>query len=68
MPPWSVPLLARDHLRLALGAATTVTWAMSGASSFIAKVMGLCFDMDKMVGKSFEDGLAQLKALAEKQG
>jgi uncharacterized protein YndB with AHSA1/START domain len=47
------------------GGATNVTWAMSGRSQFVHKVMGLFFSMDKMVGKSFEDGLAALKAKVE---
>jgi uncharacterized protein YndB with AHSA1/START domain len=47
------------------GGAILVTWAMSGPSSLMHKLMGLAFDMDKMVGKDFEAGLANLKALAE---
>jgi hypothetical protein len=47
------------------GDATTVTWAMSGPSPFIAKVMSVVCSMDKMVGGEFEKGLADLKALAE---
>jgi uncharacterized protein YndB with AHSA1/START domain len=45
---------------------TAVTWAMYGPAPFVAKVMGLFVNMDKMVGKDFETGLANLKALAEK--
>lgn len=48
------------------GDSTNVTWAMSGASPFVAKVMGVFMSMDKMVGKDFEAGLANLKAAAEK--
>lgn len=48
------------------GDATLVTWTMEGASPFMAKVMGLVFDMDKVVGKDFETGLANMKAEAEK--
>lgn len=48
------------------GDATRVTWTMSGPSAFITKLMGVFFSMDKMVGKDFEKGLAQLKAAAEK--
>jgi len=48
------------------GGATEVTWAMHGPSPFVSKLMGLVFDIDKMVGRDFEDGLAKLKALAEK--
>jgi hypothetical protein len=29
-------------------------------------VMGIFFNMDKMIGKDFETGLANLKSLAEK--
>ena len=48
------------------GNITDVTWAMSGPSPFISKLMGLVVSMDKMIGKDFETGLANLKALAEK--
>jgi uncharacterized protein YndB with AHSA1/START domain len=47
------------------GDATTVTWAMRGSNIFVGKVMGLFFDMDKMIGKDFENGLANLKRFAE---
>jgi uncharacterized protein YndB with AHSA1/START domain len=48
------------------GEATTVTWAMFGPANFISKLMGIFFDMDKMVGTDFEVGLANLKSIAEK--
>lgn len=48
------------------GDATTVTWAMFGPSPYISKVMGLFVSMDRMIGKDFERGLTQLKAVAEK--
>lgn len=48
------------------GEATNVTWTMEGASPFFAKVIGLFCDMDSMIGKEFEAGLAALKTLAEK--
>jgi uncharacterized protein YndB with AHSA1/START domain len=48
------------------GETTNVTWTMEGASPFFAKVIGLVCDMDSMIGKEFETGLASLKALAEK--
>jgi uncharacterized protein YndB with AHSA1/START domain len=48
-----------------LGAATEITWSMYGPSPFMAKLMGLVFSMDKMVGKDFETGLANLKRRAE---
>lgn len=45
--------------------ATRVTWALQGPSPFIGKLMGVVFDMDKMIGNDFEAGLDSLKALAE---
>ena len=48
------------------GDSTNVTWAMHGPTPYIAKVIHVFFDMDSMVGKDFETGLANLKAIAEK--
>lgn len=48
------------------GGNTTVTWAMRGSSPFVAKIMQVFFDMDKMVGPDFETGLANLQAIAER--
>jgi uncharacterized protein YndB with AHSA1/START domain len=48
------------------GQGTVVTQAMYGPSPFISKLMSLFFSMDKMVGSKYEEGLATLKALAEK--
>ena len=47
------------------GDATNVTWGMYGPSPYVAKVMGTFMNMDKLIGKDFETGLANLKALAE---
>ncbi len=47
------------------GAKTNVTWAMTGPSPFMMKVMRVFVDMDKMVGKDFEAGLANLKSVTE---
>lgn len=44
---------------------TRVTWAMSGQQPYLGKLMGVIFNMDKMVGGEFDKGLADLKALAE---
>lgn len=46
--------------------ATEVTWALRGPANFISKLMGVFFDMDQMIGRDFEAGLANLKALAER--
>jgi hypothetical protein len=48
------------------GDMTNVTWAMQGPTPFISKVMQVFVNMDSMVGRDFEAGLANLKAAAEK--
>ncbi|WP_204305557.1 hypothetical protein, partial [Enterobacter ludwigii] len=45
--------------------ATHLDWVMTGQNLFIGKVMSLFIDMDKMIGKDFEAGLADMKAAAE---
>jgi hypothetical protein len=47
------------------GEGTKVAWSIRGPSPYLSKLMGLVFDMDTMIGADFEDGLANLKALAE---
>jgi uncharacterized protein YndB with AHSA1/START domain len=44
---------------------TRVTWAMDGHNNFAGKAASLVFDIDKMVGADFEQGLSALKAVAE---
>ena len=48
------------------GAGTKVTWTMTGPMQFISKLMSVFMSMDKMIGKDFEEGLRNLKALVEK--
>ena len=47
------------------GNSTNVGWLMHGPNSYMGKVMSLFMSMDKMVGKDFEAGLANLEAVAE---
>lgn len=49
------------------GSSTHVTWAMSGAQPYLGKLMNVFINCDKMVGKQFEQGLADLKKLAEQK-
>jgi hypothetical protein len=63
------PFEGHDMVQFTLqpqGDATKVTQAMYGPSPFISKLMGLFFSMDKMVGQKYEEGLASIKAIAEK--
>ena len=55
-----------DFTVQAQGSGSTVTWAMHGPMPYLNRLMTTFFDMDKTVGKDFEAGLANLKALAEK--
>jgi uncharacterized protein YndB with AHSA1/START domain len=47
------------------GNQTTVTWSMTGKRNFMTKAMSLVMSMEKMLGGQFEQGLAQMKAIAE---
>jgi hypothetical protein len=38
---------------------------MTGKRNFMMKAMSLVMNMDKMLGGQFEQGLAQMKAIAE---
>ena len=49
------------------GAATKVNWTMQGPAPFLTKVIQVFCDMDSMVGKDFDTGLANMKAAAEKK-
>ncbi|HEX3151758.1 MAG TPA: SRPBCC family protein [Gemmataceae bacterium] len=63
------PFEAHNTAEFTLTAAngsTTVNWAMIGQMPFMFKVMTLFMSMDKMIGKDFEAGLANMKAVAEK--
>jgi len=55
-----------DFTLVPRGDTTEVTWLMRGPAPFVSKLMGVFVDMDKMIGKDFEAGLANLKAAAEK--
>ncbi len=63
------PFAAQNAVTFTLqpaGQHTTVTWSMSGANTFMSKLMGLVMSMDSMMGGMFEKGLADLKAKAER--
>jgi uncharacterized protein YndB with AHSA1/START domain len=55
-----------DFTLVPKGEQTEVTWLMHGPAPFVSKLMGVFVDMDKMIGKDFEAGLANLKAATEK--
>jgi hypothetical protein len=62
------PFSARNRITFDFvpdGAATQVTWTMSGRNSFMGKAMSLVFNCDKMIGGMFEQGLGKLKVVGE---
>ena len=48
------------------GDATHLTWVMHGPAPLLHRVMQVFVNIDKMIGKDFEAGLANLKKLTEK--
>jgi len=65
LAPWKATNTA-EFLLTPAGSGTDVVWAMFGPSPFMMKVMGLFMPIDKMVGKDFEAGLANMKRAAER--
>ena len=47
------------------GEGTRVIWAMQGENQYMGKLMSVFMNMDRMIGKDFETGLANLKTAAE---
>ncbi len=45
---------------------TNVEWSMEGENGFVAKAFCMVMDMDSLVGKDFEEGLANLDRLSPK--
>lgn len=63
------PMMAVNHTTFELkpdGTNTVVVWSMAGTNNFMGKAFCLFVSMDKMVGGDFEKGLAQMKAVSEK--
>lgn len=46
------------------GEQTTVTWTMTGPRPLLMRLMGPLMNMDKLVGKDFEKGLARMAQVA----
>lgn len=63
--PWKAECIAQFHFAPQPNG-TNVRWTMDGPNTFMGKVFGLFMNMDKLVGKDFETGLAGLKVEVEK--
>ena len=55
-----------EFTMLPQGDVTRVTWTMTGPAVFMSKVMQVFMNLDRMIGRDFETGLANLKKLTEK--
>ena len=47
------------------GGGSHVNWVMRGPASFMSKLMQVFINLDRMIGKDFEAGLASMKQVAE---
>jgi Polyketide cyclase / dehydrase and lipid transport len=64
LKPWKATNTA-EFVMTPTDAGTDLNWAMFGPSPFMSRLMSVFIDLDKMVGKDFEAGLAAIKAQAE---
>ena len=55
-----------EFTMLPQGDVTNLTWTMHGPAVFMSKVMQVFINLDHMIGRDFEAGLANLKKLTEK--
>ena len=55
-----------EFTMLPRGDGTHVIWLMHGPAPFLNKLMQVFMNLDRMIGKDFEAGLASLKQLTEK--
>ena len=64
------PMEGRNVVEFSLkpegGEATRVTWAIQGPMPYVSKVLSLFVDMDAMIGREFEQGLADLRKIVER--
>lgn len=57
---------AAEFTMLPQGDATHVTWVMYGPANFMSRLIQVFMNLDRMIGRDFEAGLANLKQLTEK--
>jgi uncharacterized protein YndB with AHSA1/START domain len=64
------PFAAVNDIEFTLGRAyggVRVTWSMSGKNTLMGKVLSVFIDMDRMIGRDFERGLADLRIVSENE-
>jgi uncharacterized protein YndB with AHSA1/START domain len=65
---WVKPFMTENVNEFTLepdGSSTKVIWTMQGPNLYVMKVMSVFVNMDRMMGRHFESGLRNLKAVAE---
>ena len=55
-----------EFTMLPQGDGTHVTWVMHGPANFMSRLIQMFINLDKMIGRDFEAGLAKLKTITEK--
>jgi uncharacterized protein YndB with AHSA1/START domain len=55
-----------EFTMLPQGDGTHVTWVMHGPANFMSRLIQVFINLDNMIGKDFEAGLAKLKTITEK--
>src|SRR6267143_6109451 len=55
-----------EFTMLPQGDGTHVTWLMHGPANFMSRLIQVFMNLDNMIGKDFEAGLANLKTITEK--
>lgn len=55
-----------EFTMLPQGDGTHVTWLMHGPANFVSRLIQVFINLDNMIGRDFEAGLAKLKTLTEK--
>jgi uncharacterized protein YndB with AHSA1/START domain len=65
---WVRPFVARNLNEFVLessGKSTKVIWTMQGPNLYVMRIMAIFVNMDRTMGKHFDTGLANLKAVVE---
>lgn len=65
LKPWKSESIGYYHFEDAAPGQTKLTWGFKGTNRFPATIFMLAYNMDKVVGKDFTDGLESLKKLLE---
>ena len=63
--PFEAHNQALFQIRPQADGSSELSWAMEGPSPYLSKLMGLVFNMDRMIGSDFEQGLKNLQQIAE---